>query len=68
MSLRRLAPSLLDLCRGELADAVVERLVKLIATPDNSAAATDAARLLAGQRELGHAPVDRLSRLASDGQ
>ena len=49
--------------QGELAGAVVERLVELIATTDNSSVASMAAQVLAGQGELAGAVVERLVEL-----
>jgi HEAT repeat protein len=53
--------------QGELAGAVVERLVELLATPDDSFVASRAAEVLAGQGELAGAVVERLVELAVDG-
>ncbi|MDX6297282.1 MAG: hypothetical protein QOI51_1139 [Nocardioidaceae bacterium] len=53
--------------QGELVDAVVDRLVELIATTSDSSTAIRTARVLAGQGELADSVVDRLSQLVSSG-
>jgi hypothetical protein len=53
--------------QGELAGAVVDRLVELIASTGDSYEASRAAEVLAGQGDLAGAVVDRLSQLASNG-